>query len=396
MRRRKRERNPLPAGVAGGARSGDRVLFILLTFAIPLAFLGQHLVQLYPFVDDVSWERSYGDDWLTFDRFAKSILHDGVLLPAAPGNYARPGGILYSFFVAAIYRVSGENPSFVYVAQGLLLGCAAVAMGWAFRRYHTDRSALIVLVLLAVYAYLDVSRWYTKKLLSENLLIALIPWFYLVLIGAWEERSRIRMVLAGCLLGLCVLARPNVLLAGPAIAIVILLFLRNRRKEAVALTGLFLAGFVLAQTPLFARNVIVTGGEISAGTFSPAFAFTRDWLPGNQRSIAGPAETRRPPAWRRYLDRSLYSAGITEYGIVWRWVIMNLMVLALIVLSVKQRRIEFWEAALLAFAVAYLLPIVPLGGIRTYGVRMILPAIPTLLVLAFRGLVRAWEEIAGR
>ena len=372
--------------LSGRATSRVHLAFLALSILIPLAALSLQVARLHPFVDDVNATTSRHDDWLNYKRFASSVVDDGLEMPAVRGNYARPGGILYPYFVALVFSVFGENSAWVYIVQGTLIAIGIVVMAWAFRDRLSEPIALVALMVLAVYCYLDVFRWYSQKLLSENLLYAVIPWFFLALLKARDLQSKSWITVAGVILGLAVLTRPNVLAAGLLILALILIYFRSQPRVAITLATWFLIGFVGGQLPLFVRNVVVTG-KVTLGTFSPAFQTTHDWLDRDQHDPIEiqPIDREQRPVYY-YVDRTLYTLGVTEYGLVYRWVVMNLLIGVLVVACMKHRSIEFGDAALFAFTISYLGPLILFAAIRTYGVRMVLPIIPIHVVLAFRGL----------
>lgn len=365
-------------------RSRAAAIFLALSIIIPLAALVLQIHRTYPFHDDVSLATAQGQDWLSYKTYALSIEHDGWDLPAMRGNYKRPGGIGYPYFVAAIFALLGDNSTWVYVIQGTLIALGAVVMVRAFKHRFSTTTLVVLLIAQAIYAYLDVSRWYSQKLLSEDLLIILLPWFYLAIMRAWETRSAWAAAVAGGFLGLAILVRPNVLPVAVGVIFFLVVYLR-RSGRALALTLAFLAGVAIAHVPLVARNLVATGGTFSAGTISPAFASTRDWAPTEQSHAGGRVLRKRPLAW--YAQRALYCMGVTEYGNVWRWIVLWLLTCVLLGYSLARKKLEFGDAILLATVGCYLFPLILFAGIKTYGVRMILPIIPSLLVLAMGGVI---------
>ncbi|HUO83949.1 MAG TPA: hypothetical protein VM534_02445 [Thermoanaerobaculia bacterium] len=61
---------------------------------------------------------------------------------------------------------------------------------------------------------------------------------------------------------------------------------------------------------------------------------------------------------------------------------------------IRRRRIEFWESLLITFLFFYLAPLVAVAWIHTYGIRMMVPAVPSLLLLSIRG-VSSWRDVVG-
>jgi len=102
------------------------------------------------------------------------------MMPAVRGPYRRPGGFLYNYFLAGLFRALGINASYVYVVQSLLLGVSVSLMYLAFRPCLAPVSGLVYLGAVALFMYADYRR-FAFRLLSENLLLFLLRW-------AWDSR----------------------------------------------------------------------------------------------------------------------------------------------------------------------------------------------------------------
>jgi 4-amino-4-deoxy-L-arabinose transferase-like glycosyltransferase len=362
-----------------------RRLLVVASALVPLLFLTLGAIRGYPFIDDVNAETSTGHDWLNYKRYAESILHDGITLPLIEKNYARPGGILYSYFVALVFALFGENTAFVYLIQALLLGLSVVLMTWAIRDYLSPVATAAFLIAATILAYLDVFRGYTRYMLSENLLIVLVPCYYLFLFRGRDRASLWWIGLSGLFIGLATLTRPNVILIAPATTLLLFAFPNGTTRRRLTHAAVFLLAFSAAQGLLVLRNYSVTG-QISAGSFSPILAETGDWKSINPESLTVYPVTSAPRgSLRYYVDRTLFSFGITRYGVVKRWVVVWAGVLLFLVLCVMRRRVGFWEAAILTFIALYLAPLIAAGAISNYAFRMILPVVLSALALAVRG-----------
>jgi hypothetical protein len=51
-------------------------------------------------------------------------------------------------------------------------------------------------------------------------------------------------------------------------------------------------------------------------------------------------------------------------------------------IAVRRRRLEFWQALAASFVVVYLVPLIAVAMIQNYGFRMIVPALPAVILLA--------------
>jgi hypothetical protein len=361
----------------------------LATIILLLLFLSLALFRAYPFIDNVNAATSTGDDWLLYKQYAVSILHDGLLIRAHPGTYYEPAGFIYNYFIAAVFWLAGENSSYVYLVQAALLALSVGLMTIAFKPYLPGQAVLIYWAGLALTLFLDVFLVYTFKLLSENLVLFLLPIFYLTILRTFETKSRLLAACAGLVLGLCSLCRPNIVLIGPAAAILLLIYLKHQPgRAAIVLTFLLCFLAVISLLPL--RNYLVAN-EVRV-PIDP-------YKSHNMRKALGIYEPATPPApsvvalnaVKLYARLILFSSGLTFLELPPRWLRPHwtLMWAGTFVFAwrvFKRRRLEFWEALALGFIILYLGPLIVLMNIKSYGFRMILPVVPVILLLAVQGL----------
>lgn len=356
--------------------------------------------RAYPFLDDVTAANSAGDDWLSYKQYALSIRHGGLTMPAVRGSYYGPAGFLYNYFVAAVFTLTGENSTHVYLVQAALLALSVGLTALAFKPYMSDRARAVFFWALTLNAFVDVYLFYTFRLLSENLVLFLLPVFYLTLLRAFESRSGPMTGLAGAVLGLCTLCRPNLALVAPATALLLLLRLKTSRTTH-ALVFLFSFGLVFSLLPL--RNYVASGELMGASVFS-----SNHW----QTPAVGDKGSPTPATFGAgalalvifYARRVLFCTGFTllELPYYWlrpHWLVMWAGAFVFARRALKRRRLEFWELFALGFIPVYLLPVIALAYISNYGVRMILPAVPVVLLLATQALSpldrRDLKSVAG-
>jgi hypothetical protein len=259
----------------------------------------------------------------------------------------------------------------------------------AFKPYLTARVTAIYFAALALFVLVDVFCLYTFKLLSENLVIFLLPIFFLLVFRSFERGSLLLSAGAGVVCGLCVLCRPNLVLLSPLTAA--LLFLYGKRNWHRIMSGVtLLAGFSLTFVLLPLRNYANTR-ELSIS----AITYRGDWIIP-RLDLAAPLSLVKlaqaiSTGFGFYARRILFCMGFTfvELPIYWlrpHWIIMWVGVLGFLWRAVKRRHLEFWEAFALSFIVVYLGPLIAVADISNYGVRMIVPVIPMLLLLAVSAL----------
>lgn len=344
-------------------------------------------VRLYPFVDDVGI--TGGDDWHAYRRQAVSILRDGLAMPVVAGPYRRPGGFLYSYFVAGLFAIFGENANAVYLVQAALLGLSIGAMVAALGPELSPAARRAYLGTLSVFLVLDMFRHYTVRLLSENLLVALLP----ACLGTarWAlESGRMRAVLlAGTVLGVAVLARPNVLPVVLGVAALCLVHPRGRPGGVARATALLAAaGAMIGLMAL--RNHAVAGAW---GV--PAITDTGDWVapPASPDAGGGPAAVAASVGRLavHYGVRLAFALGFAfladpAYRLRPHWIGMWALVGVFVAVATRRRAWTPVDALAATFVGLYLGPLIAAAWIENYGFRMVVPAVPVALYLAVRGL----------
>jgi glycosyltransferase involved in cell wall biosynthesis len=348
---------------------------VYATGILLLLFLLVSFYRAYPYVDNVNDVNSAGNDWLTYKKNALSILHDGVRMPAVNKNYHLPGGFLYNYFVAAVFALFGENSTYVYLVQAAMLAISVGLTTLAFRQVLAPKIAAIYFLALAFGAFVDVFLFYTFRLLSENLVLFLLPIFYFLIIATFRRKSIALASLAGVAMGLCALSRQNLVLLGPAIAGLLFLYLKEQpRRTLVSLV--FLSGFGLAFSLLPLRNYAVTD-KISVPVI---------WYAAQR--LTSDVQINEPLTLVSVGKKLLFCAGITTamklpvYYLKPHWVVMWIGAFIHISRLLKRRQAEFWEAFALIFNLMYLAPLFIVPGLTVYGVRTILPVLPIVLLLA--------------
>jgi hypothetical protein len=353
--------------------------FVAVAFPILLAALAVH--RAVPFVDDIPGPN--GDDWYTYKSLAENVLQQGWTMPMLRGTYAGMAhGFLYIYFVAAVFAVFGVNTAYVYVVQAAMAGTSASLMYLAFRRKLSARAGLALVLALDFFVYADVYRSMAFRLLSENLYLFLCPIMWILLLRSVEEprRTPLASIAAGFALGLIVLTRPSFI--GAAAAVVGMLWLRSLWTTdsigaAAGITGGLIAGLGI----VVLRNAAATG----KATFD-IVTNTSDWI----RIWTLPL----PEFLRTLIVRTLLAFGVPElmvstYRTKPHWIAAWLLASAGLVVAWRCRQaIQFWELLLLAFITCYIGPVILVADIASYGGRMVVVILPSVLVLAARAFDR--------
>jgi len=364
----------------------SRAVAAVIAAILPLAFLVLGVLRAYPFVDDVSVPARSPDDWHTYKELALSVVHGGLSIPALTTTYANlPHGFLYIYFVALIFVAFGANAAYVYVAQSFMLGLSISLMYVAVRRKFTPANGLGFLLALITLMYVDVFRHLTFKLLSENLYLLLCPVFLLLLFRSIDdEERRLEPLLAGVILGMILLARPNFTLSA-ALVTAALCIHAARPAGNYRLPALLLVGAAIGVSGVVLRNYAATG-RVTIDIVTN----TSDWLQPWKMSPAQFVNT--------YLPRSLFVFGWTSsmapaYRLRPHWMIIWIVWLAYpIVTLFRRERFELWESLLYLYVAGYIAGVLFIGkDITSYGGRMVVAILPVALVPAFRLLSRQYD-----
>lgn len=367
---------------------------LALALALAAAFLAVAAVRLYPFVDDVTPDTAKGEDWLHYKRGALSILHDGWTMPVVAEAYFRPAGFFYNYFVAAVFATLGENSAYVYLTQAALLGASIGVMYLTFRSRLAPGGGLVYLVLSILFLGVDMFWKYTVRLLSENLLLFWLPLCHYTLLRALDNGRPRNGLTAGVFLGLAAGTRPNTLLLVPGMSALLAMLgpgsVARRLRTSVAL--LLGAAVILAVIPI--RDYAVTG-QIGVRVVTD----TQDWRLPTTATPGGPAPFGA--AWVRiqdYARGALYCLGFlfvagAKYSLMPHWIVMWGCAALFGVASLRVGRLASWEILALGVVLLYLVPLVSGAQVTSYGVRMIVPVVPTVLLLAVQGVA---ERLSGR
>lgn len=357
----------------------------LALVVIAAAYLPKIVAQ-FPLENDVYSPKSDGEDWLDYHINALSVLNDGLSMPSVRGNYYRPSGFGYSYFIALVYGVAGVRSQAVYVVQAAMLVGGILGLFVAMRPHVSPWAGLALLVALAFTLYMDMFRALTFRLLSENLLFPLMAALLYFTMKAESTGRQWYAVVAGIACGLCFLARPNVLFFGPVTAALMLFAMPSQawRWRLRAATW-FLCAFVAVCSLMVIRNYAVTS-ELSLD------AITRrsDWgVPGFPKHDIPPLSQRLQIAADGYARRLAFTAGVPQFmqssfRVRPHWLLMWSGV-GVYLFQLRRRTPALWEKMALVLCFFYFAPLIAIGNLSSYGVRMLAPGVPFALLLAVKG-----------
>ena len=346
----------------------------LLALSIVILFGILSVARLYPFENAIEETRNSIDDWSRYVTIAADIRENGLLIPSIMENYSSPAGFLYNYFIALNFYLFGENIIPIVIIQNLMLGLSVAMIYLAFRDKMQKLTSIFFLLTLFLFAFVDIYKYYTFRLLSENLALFAISAFFYCFIRGSEKNKLSLIILSAVFLGLSVLTRPNIfpfelLLIG--IVSYYYLYLKKDRIGKLTIL-LFLLTLLLSTSLLALRNYFTCGG----------FAF----LPTQGVSLVGQEEFSLP----YYFKKIIFIFGFLsplEPEYQWRphWTIMWLGYFIYLFLRVKEKRkFELWEMTthLYIFSFCFLLILIA-PKIGSYGFRLLVPVIFTVLPFTF-------------
>ena len=191
-------------------------LILFAIIAVGALLRGAYLIELshqpdfrYPGLD-----AGYHDYWaraIAFDQWAPPPDQMDPQIRTQP--FFRPPG--YPYLLALIYQITGGSYFGARVIQGTL-GLLNLWLGfWFMRRWYGDAAGLLTAAISAVYwSFL----YYEGELLEPVVLIA-FTWGLMIALGEWKRSpTPARAAIAGVIIGLFALARPNILVTTPFLA----------------------------------------------------------------------------------------------------------------------------------------------------------------------------------
>jgi len=245
-------RNDPPDGAPGPAPWSPRKDLLLLggifllALVLRLAYLSQ--LRSSPLFEHPQMDARIHDEW------ARAIAGGDTYWE---GPYFRAP--LYPAVLAAVYKVFGPGylaPRIVQSVLGALSCCLLYLLG----------RSLFGRAVGAVAGFAAATYWmliyFDGELLIASLIVFLDLALLLLLVRAGQKPTLLRYGLAGILLGLSAIARPNILLFAPAVVVWILVQHRRVLPRAAGYVAGLTAGCLLVVLPITVRNHVVGGDAV--------------------------------------------------------------------------------------------------------------------------------------
>ncbi len=216
------------------------MLVVLTALALRVTYVLQ--MRASPFFDHHVLDAAYHDEWATAIANGKQFVD---------GPYFRAP--LYPWLLGAVYSVFGRDPLVPRLIQACL-GAASCGLIFLLGRLVFSR------VTAALASFAAATYWVFCYFDAELLIVPLIVFLdTLLLISVYWANRRprwARWLVAGTVLGLSAIARPNILVFVPVV--ILWVFVVQRRKALVFVPSLVL-GCLLPILPITMRNYVVGG-----------------------------------------------------------------------------------------------------------------------------------------
>ncbi len=218
------------------------VSLFLLAFAVRLIYLNQ--IKLNPYFDtpqiDALWHHNWAKEIAGGDLMGKEVFF------RAP---------LYPYFLGMVYALFGEGFYIPRLIQ-IIIGSLSCVLVFSLAKKLFNRPTGIIASLIACfYAPLI---YFDAELLIPVLIIFLDSTLILILLNAQTKLKRRWWLVAGTVLGLSAIARPNILILAPFVLLWMGMEFRRENRKKMASSGLFfLLGMILVIFPVTLRNWVV-------------------------------------------------------------------------------------------------------------------------------------------
>ncbi len=326
------------------------------------------------------------DDWNRYARYAIDIKENGLLIKSIRDNYLIPAGFFYNYFVAFCFSLFGENPANVYVIQSILLGITVAVTYFIFRDLLKPITGLLFLILLIIFGFLDVYKYYSFRLLSENFALFTLTLFFFFFKKTLISKTHIFPFLSGLYLGISVLTRPNILPFSCILLTLILLLCLLNNAIFKNYWLIFLSYFlIISLLPL--RNYLVTGNL----SIMPVDGNFFDYM--SRENIISLSDSPFQ-YFGYYIKKVIYCFGflpILEPAYNYRphWMVMWVgFSIYVIFCLLKPRQIKKFELSLLIFIFSYFIILILIAPVNVYGFRMQVPAMFIVLGVGLMGYER--------
>jgi len=223
------------------------LIFLIFIFFFSLALRLVYLLQIRanPHFNVPTMDPLYHDVW------AQNI---------AGGNWIGSSiffrAPFYPYFLALVYKIFGHGYFVPRLIQHLVGSFSCILVYFLAKKLYNRTTAIIAGLMASTYGILI---YFESELLLDSFLVFFGLLLILYLLNTEKNPKGYRWLVAGLILGLSAITRPNILFCIPFIWIWIYLSLRRKikLKKTLSYCTMFLLGAILLVAPLTLRNYIV-------------------------------------------------------------------------------------------------------------------------------------------
>jgi 4-amino-4-deoxy-L-arabinose transferase-like glycosyltransferase len=386
----------------------------ILAILIIAIFFILSLIRLYPFNNQLNNVLSdTGDDWCSYTLLALDIKHNGLLMPSIEKEYDDPASFLYNYFIALCFLLFGENTVPIFIIQNLMLGLSVALVYWTFRDKMRNFTGLIFLGILSVFALLDVYKYYSFRLLSENLAFFIISLFFFCFIRGFERDKFNLQIISAFLMGILILTRANMVLFGIVLIFIVTPFYLKKGKVGTTRLLLFISTLALSSSFLAIRNYLVCGSwrwlpqqvsplnfirrsfsipnTVNLSKINNNFFYTKLHINSHVVEYIEYLIQKPSSFFGYFLKKTLFCFGFlpilnSSFRLRPHWLLMWAAYFTYLFLHFKNYgKFKMWESTVHLYILCYygLLILASKIQIQNYGFRMLIPATNFVLVFSF-------------
>lgn len=204
-------------------------------------------------------------------------------------------GPAYPFFISMIYRILGnekdmesmrvwhKNLDKVRLSQCLLDAIVCILVFFVVQAIY-KKSFLPALIASGLYCFSFYNIFYTRALLSECLTTFLLTMLLLFFILGLKHGKLYFWALAGAVLGLAILSKPEYLLFSPVLILYIIYINHRNILKAIKKVIVFFIAAVIVVMPWTIRNhfvfkkiIPVSVGSVGVNLFLGTFESNKNW-----------------------------------------------------------------------------------------------------------------------
>lgn len=222
----------------------------ILLLTILAVSIGLRIAYLYQ-ISSTPLFGFYTVDSQYHDKFALKILEGNLTFKET--IYISP---LYSFFLAAIYKLFGHSLMAAALLQVIIDTITGVFLYIICAKAFGKKS--IGLAAFFIYSCYAISIFYTAFILEATLSAFFMTGFIMAILYADSDNKKILWILSGIIFGLLLLVRANAMLLAPFL--IFWTYSRRGKKAAKATLclGLIFIGVFISVLPFSVRNHLIT------------------------------------------------------------------------------------------------------------------------------------------